>query len=145
MARLVNELTQRSIYDSWIYNFLVELKKECTLCPLCTDSFEEISNYIRIYGEQRFISYCDRYPIMIALRISLEEVCKSDIKFLIDTYPVAMSAANIKDHGANENRLHTPRSFNYFYRKSVNLTLYLKMTKAEFERLRLPRFKINFL
>lgn len=145
MSRLMDELTQRSIFDSCIYTFLAELKKECFRCPLCTDSFEEIANYIRIHSQTRFLSYCDRYPIMVALRVSLEEVCESDICFFVINYPVAMSLNNIKKNGANENRLHTPKSFYYFYNRSVNLTLYLEMIKAECTRFKLPRFKKSLM
>ena len=145
MFRLMNELAQRSIFDSCIYTFLAELKKECIRCPLCTDSFEEIANFIRIHGQSRFLSYCERYPILIAFTISLKEVCESDVRFCISYYPVAMSAANIKKNGVNDDRLYTPKSFYYFYNRSVNLTLLLEMIKAECTRFKIPKFKRSLL
>ena len=145
MARFRDENTQRSIFDSCIYTFLAELKKECIRCPLCTDSFEEIANYIRIHSQTRFLSYCDRYPIMVAFWISLKEICESDICFTVINYPVTMSHNNIKKNGTNENRLYTPKSFYHFYNRSVNLTLYLEMIRADCMRLKLPSVRKSLL
>jgi len=127
MFRKNDELEVLNYFDPCLRKFIILLKKECSICPLCSNPIDEITDRIRMYARINFLVYSYRYPLRTAARLAFQRACAFEVCFDSDTYPISRCLNELNINGTYINRLFTNKSFNSLFGASVSATLSLKM------------------
>lgn len=139
MSRLLKYQSDLAVFEHFdpCMGVLKEMiRSECKVCPLTNASIDKAIGDFEKYVRIKYLSNSYRCPLPIAARISIKEgfeyvnICLEEAN-----YPVARSQKEIKDDGIPAYQLHTSKSFEDFFVKSVCPVQVAKMSIQDISRL----------